>query len=102
VLQVESVALNDQGKPADEIAERQLDDRIRVLLPLTLPAPLAETQDGSGPAMEQLIRALPPDTSRLLLDAVMEASGAGEQAVTEAVAGVIANALQSDPGEEES
>jgi hypothetical protein len=102
VLQVESIALNDQGKPADEIAERQLDDRIRVLLPLTLPAPLAETQDGSGPAMEQLIRALPPDANSALVEAVIDASGVGEQAVTEAVAGVIAGALQSDPGEKQS
>lgn len=102
VLQVESVALNDQGKPADEVAERQLDDRIRVLLPLTLPAPLANSGDGSGPAMEQLLRALPPNTSTALLDAVMEASGAGEEAVTEAVAAVISSALQSGPEEEES
>lgn len=102
VLQVESVALNDQGTPVDEIAERQLDDCIRVLLPLTLPAPLAETQGGSASAMEQLINALPPDTSRTLVDAVIGASGAGEQAVTDAVAGVIAGALQSDPGDEQS
>ena len=86
----------------DEIAERQLDDRIRVLLPLTLPAPLAETQDGSVPAMEQLIHALPTDTNKALVDAVIGASGAGEQAVTDAVAGVIAGALQSDPGDEQS
>ena len=67
MLQVEGVALNDEGKPADEIAERQLDDRIRVLLPLTLPHPLAETQDGSGPAMEQLVFArFPPARTRPL------------------------------------
>lgn len=102
VLQVESIALNDQGRLADEIAERQLDDRIRVLLPLTLPPPLAETQDGSGPAMEQLIRALPPDTTRALVDAAIDASGAGEQAVTEAVASVITGALQSESEEEQS
>jgi hypothetical protein len=103
VLQVEGVALNDEGKPADEIAERQLDDRIRVLLPLTLPIPLAETQDGSGPAMVQLIRALPTGTNKALVDAVIAASSAGEQAVTDAVALVINGAFQSpEPGEEQS
>jgi len=103
VLQVEGVALNDEGKPADEIAERQLDDRIRVLLPLTLPIPLAETQDGSGPAMEQLVRALPAGTNKALVDAVIAASSAGEQAVTDAVALVINGAFQSpEPGEEQS
>jgi len=103
VLQVEDVALNDEGKPADEIAERQLDDRIRVLLPLTLPIPLAETQDGSGPAMEQLVRALPAGTNTALVDAVIAASSAGEQAGTDAVALVINGAFQSpEPGEEQS
>jgi hypothetical protein len=103
VLQVEGVALNDEGKPADEIAERQLDDRIRVLLPLTLPIPLAETQEGSGPAMEQLVRALPAGTNKALVDAVIAASSAGEQAVTDAVALVINGAFQSpEPGEEQS
>jgi len=102
VLQVESVALDDQGKPADETAERQLDDRIRVLLPLTLPDPIAETQDGSGPAMEQLVRALPAGTNKALVDAVIAASNAGERAVTDAVALVINGAFQSEPGEEQS
>jgi hypothetical protein len=102
VLQVEGVLLDDQGKPADETSERQLDDRIRVLLPLTLPVPLAETQDGSGPAMEQLVRALPAGTKKALVDAVVTASSAGEQAVTDAVALVINGAFQSEPGEEQS
>lgn len=85
VLHVESVALDENGKLADEVAERQLDDRIRVLLPLTLPDPIGPTQDGSGPAMEQLIRALPPGDSMALTDVVIEASQRGEQAVTDAV-----------------
>ena len=66
------------------------------------PLALAETQDGNGPAMEQLNRALPSDTSRSLVDAVIGASRAGEQAVTDAVAGLIAGALESDPGDEQS
>jgi hypothetical protein len=101
VLQVERVALDDRGKPTDETAERQLDDRIRVLLPLTLPVPIAEAQDGSGPAMEQLVRALPAGINKALVDAVIAASSAGEDSVTDAVAHVINGAFQSEPGEEQ-
>jgi hypothetical protein len=94
VLHVERIQLDDQGKPADEAAERQLDDRIRVLLPLTLPPPIAETRDGLGSAMEQLVRALPADTNKALFDAVIGASHAGEQSVTDAAALMINAAFQ--------
>lgn len=95
VLQVEGIALDAGGKPVDAAAERQLDDRIRMLLPLTLPASPAETPNGSGPAIEQLIRALPAGTSKPFVDAVIAASSTGEQAVTDAVALVINGAFQS-------
>lgn len=85
VLQVEGVNLNADGKLADEAAMRQLEDRIRVLLPLTLPEPISEVQDGGGPAVDQLIRALPADVNRELLETVIAASEQGEQAVTETV-----------------
>jgi hypothetical protein len=98
VLQVENIALDDHGKPANETADRQLDDRIRVLLPLALPLPIADTQDGRGPAMEQLVRALPSDINETLVDAVIAASDAGEQSVTDAVALVMNRAFQSEPG----
>ena len=102
VLQVEGVALDDQSKPADETAKRQLDDHIRVLLPLTLPDPIAETQNASGPAMEQLVCALPAGMNKALVDAVIAASSVGEQAVTDAVALVISGAFQSESGEEQT
>jgi hypothetical protein len=102
VLQVEGVALDEKGQPTDDSGERQLDDCIRVLLPLTLPAPLAQTQDGSGPAMEQLVRALPAGTKKALVDAVIAASIAGEQAVADAVAIAMNGALQPEPGEDQS
>lgn len=98
VLQVDGVPLDDQGIPADAAAALQLDDRIRVLLPLTLPA-AGGTTDGAGPAMEQLIRALPAGTDKELLEAAMSASIDGEQAVTDAVASVIMRTLQQDTGE---
>lgn len=102
VLQVESVGLDDQGRPIDGTAQRQLDDRIRVLLPLTLPAPGLEAENGSGLAMDQLIHALPADNDAALVDALMKASNDGEQAVTDAVALAINRALQPDPEEEQS
>jgi hypothetical protein len=45
---------------------------------------------------------LPVGTSKALIDAAIDASGAGEQAVTDAVALVITGVLQSDLGEEQS
>jgi hypothetical protein len=102
VLQVEGISLDDKGTPVDEIAKRQLDDRIRVLLPLTLPVPVAEAQDGSGPAMDQLLRALPANTDTALVDALINASNDGEQAVTDAAALAIDLAFQPDPEEEQS
>ena len=102
VLLVEGVTLNDQAKPAGEAAQRQLDDCIRVLLPLTLPAPLALLQNGSGPALEQLIRALPASTNNELVNAVIAASTDGEQAVIDTISQLINDAFQSDPGAKQS
>jgi hypothetical protein len=102
VLQVEGIALNTLGEPADESANRQLDDRIRVLLPLTLPVPVVEMQNGSGTAIEQLIRALPANTNAGLVGALIAASSIGEQAVTDAAAQIINEVFQSELGEEQS
>ncbi len=102
VLQVESVALNDEGGPADEKAERWLDDRIRVLLPLTLPTLSSDAQQDGGSAMDQLARALPQTTQRTLVDALIAASSGGEEAVTEAAASIINQALQVETGADPS
>ena len=102
VLLVEGVSLDDQGKPADDTAKHRLDDRIRVLLPLTLPMPVVETQNGGVPAMDQLINALPADTHIGLVNALIAASSDGEQAVTDAVALVINSAFISNPEEEQT
>lgn len=102
VLLVEGVSLDDEGNLANNLAERQLDDRIRMLLPLTLPAHIAETQDGSSPALEQLVRELPAGTNETLVTALIGASSAGEQAVTNAVARVIDGAFHSEFEEEQS
>jgi hypothetical protein len=101
VLQVEGIALNAEGKPADPVAERQLDDRIRILLPLTLPLSMPDNQVGGGAAMDQLVQALPAGTSKVVVDAVINASTAGEQAVADAVALVIGGAFESHPVEDQ-
>jgi hypothetical protein len=102
VLQVEAASLDAEGKPVDEAAERQLDDRIRVLLPLTLPAASGEPKAGAGPALDQLIRALPADTNKTLVDAAIAAAESGEQAVTDAVALIITKSFHLDGDEEPS
>lgn len=50
--------------------------------------------------MDQLIRALPSNTDKALVAAVIAASGAGEQAVSDAVARVINSAFQTESDEE--
>jgi len=100
VLQVESASLNAEGSPVDEAAERQLDDRFRVLLPLNLPMVSAQLADGAGPALDQLVRALPTDTNKALVEAAIAAAEGGEESVTDAVALIITEAFQPK-GEEE-
>ena len=52
--------------------------------------------------MEQLVRAGGKRTNKALVDAVIAAASAGEQAVTDAVALMINGAFQSEPREEQS
>ena len=93
VLHVDGLPLNGSGELADDAARNQLEDRIRVLLPLTLPPPLVVTENGSGPAMDQLVRALPSEVDNALWVAVTSASQKGKQAVTDAIASVLDAAL---------
>ncbi len=102
VLQVENIALDQAGQPADETAERQLDDRIRVLLPLTLQIAPTDPENGSGPAMDQLMRALQQGKDKAFLDAVVDASAAGEAAVTEATAQAVGQPFRGPPEGEPS
>ena len=99
VLHVDGLPLDADGELANDAARNQLEDRIRVLLPLTLPPPLVVTEDGSGPAIDQLVRALPSGVDKTLLAAVTDASQEGEQAVTEAMASVLGAALVMEEGQ---
>lgn len=92
VLYVDGLSIGADGKLADEAAGNQLEDRIRVLLPLTLPPPLI-TKSGSGPALQQLERSLSTALNKGLLAAVFSASQHGEQAVMDAMASVIGASL---------
>jgi hypothetical protein len=94
VLHVDGLSPSADGTLVDEAARNQLEDRIRVLLPLTLPPTLFVSEEGSGSAIDQLIRALPAGMERLLLDSVISASQKGEDAVTEAMASVLGAALE--------
>ena len=98
VLHVDRLPQDPDGKLENDEARKQLEDRLRVLLPLTLPPPLVVTRDGSGPAMDQLARSLPSGVDKTLLAAVTGASQEGEQAVTEAIASVIGAALVIEEG----
>ncbi len=93
VLYVESLPIDAVGNPVDEQAKNLLEDRIRLLLPLDLPEPIAALEGGNGPAMEQLIRALSSEVDTNFLNSIIEASNNGEEAVTAAVAGVLGKAL---------
>jgi hypothetical protein len=52
--------------------------------------------------MDRLARALPADTDKALIDVLFNASEAGEQAVTDAIALAIDGAFHSNPEEEQS
>lgn len=102
VLQVENITLDATGRPANALAAAQLDDQIRVLLPLTLPPAAANAEDGSGPAIEQLVKALTNGVHTEMVEVLIAASGEGEDAVTEAVGAAIEAVFRRDDGDEAS
>jgi hypothetical protein len=63
---VEGLSIDASGKPVDEYAKNLLEDRIRLLLPLDLPEPLA-LEGGGGVAVVQLIHKLSGDVDQGLL-----------------------------------
>ena len=96
VLHVASVSLDAAGQPADELAEVQLDDQIRVLLPLTLPLEATGADDGNGPVMEQLVKALANKADTILVEALIAASGEGEEVVSKAIGAAIDAVFNGD------
>lgn len=96
VLQLDGVALDQEGNPVDAVAAQQIDDRIRVLLPLKLPDPAEANGDASLPVMEQLLKAIPVVISQPLASVITNASQQGERAVTGAVGRFIGTAFRSN------
>jgi len=93
VLYVESLPIDAMGEPVDAHAKNLLEDRIRLLLPLDLPKPIAALEGVNGPALEQLVSTLASEVDANLLDSLIEASRSGEEAVTTAMANFISRAL---------
>ena len=95
VLQVENVALTSDVAIAGGAMLQQMEDQIRVLLPLTLPETTVEIAGGLAPAMDQLISALPKSVDTAMVTALIEAAQRGEEAVTQ-TAGLLIAAPLSD------
>jgi len=100
VLLVDRIDLDDNGQPANKVAQLKLDDSIRVLLPLNLPTLTAEVDDGAGSAIDQLNRVISSKTTDFPLESVFEASRGGDQAVTDEMARLIDEALSPKSEEE--
>jgi len=102
VLQVDDVPLNDLCEPDGEEAAQRLDDQILLLLPLILPNAAADSSDGSGAVMEQLIKALPATVDRAMATSLFAVSSDGEDAVTAAAGLAVAAAFKSTDTEQEA
>ncbi len=92
VLHVEPAGTDGvDGRLHADDAER-LEDRIRLLLPLSLPEQPADPDQG-GSAMEQLQRYLPVGTDAELVAKLVDASQEGEDAVTTSIGAILDAAL---------
>ncbi|NTB87837.1 hypothetical protein G6L28_16480 [Agrobacterium larrymoorei] len=91
VLVVETLPQASSGA-LEPAAMRQLEDRIRVLLPLEIP-PRADGDGSERGAIEVLMKSLPPTTDTNLIDRVVEASARGEETVIAALSEVIGQAM---------
>jgi hypothetical protein len=90
VLTVEGIELNAEASPATEEAARELDDRLRILLPLKL-------QIGQGSAADpigEVEKRLPGAVSHDLTKKVLGATARGDRAVTRAIRELLEEALK--------
>ncbi|MEL7782846.1 hypothetical protein AAG607_07425 [Citromicrobium bathyomarinum] len=96
VLQVDAVPLDGSGQPNGEVATMQLDDQIRVLLPLTLPPAVALVEGSGGPALDQLAAALGKNVDAIVLESLIAAAAEGEDEVITAIGTLIDETFESD------
>lgn len=87
VLHVDTLPVDQAGSPDFD----RLEDSIRVLLPLSIPQPAADEQDGT--AQDQLEEALKNVVDGATIKTIMDAAERGDEAVTEAIASLIDAAL---------
>lgn len=80
VLVVEPIKVDLEGVPEDMPARQMLDDRIRLLLPLEIPAS-AEGDGSDRTAEDTLLAQLPNSLDRAFMKALLESSHQGEAAV---------------------
>lgn len=90
VLTVESIHLNRGGEPPTDDAARELDDRLRILLPLTLERGQGSIADPIG----ELKGRFPASLDRDLAKKLLSASGRGETAVSKAIGELLDEALK--------
>ncbi len=80
VLIVEPIKVDLDGVPEDASARQQLDDRIRLLLPLDIP-PREGGSEGGQTAEDTLLARLPASLDQEFVAALLESSRQGEGAV---------------------
>ncbi len=87
VLHVDRLPVDQAGSP--DVA--RLEDGLRVLLPLSIPQPVADEKDGT--AQDQLEKALRNVVDEATIKTIMDAAERGDAAVTEVIANLIDAAL---------
>ena len=90
VLTVESLDLGADGGTITAVASRDLDDRVRVLLPLQLD----DNGDAVADPIGDLEKRLPDDIDRRTTELLLAASVRGEAAVSNALRNLLSDALQ--------
>jgi hypothetical protein len=90
VLTVEGIELNAAASPATEDAARELDDRLRILLPLKLQIEQGSAADPIGEVEKRLPDAVNRDVAKKLLGS----TGRGDRAVARAITELLEEALK--------
>jgi hypothetical protein len=90
VLAVDRIRLDRHGRPATDDAAQELDDRLRILLPLTV----EKAQGSVADALGELEKRLPPTVNREVAQKLIAASARGEGAVSKSIAELLEEALK--------